>query len=259
MPFLLILGFLLANAVYGKTANIILTENNHINFNEKVTDEFVAKKQLELFTKNNLLFKHEPLYIVLDTPGGSVTAGLAFIDNLKSLGRPIHTITIFAASMGYQIVQEMGTRYITPSGTLMSHRGAVSGMSGQVPGELNSRLDHIGKLLEGMNQRAAKRLNMSLQDYKNAVVNELWSFGQGSVDSNQADVVANVSCSKELLSKSEQKQVETFFGSVEVSFSKCPLIAGPIAFKFSKDFKREYIPQVKKSLQKRNTVVNFQI
>jgi ATP-dependent Clp protease protease subunit len=146
MPFLLILGFLLANAVYGKSANIILTENNHINFNEKVTDEFVAKKQLELFTKNNLLYRHEPLYVVLDTPGGSVTAGLAFIDNIKSLGRPVHTITIFAASMGYQIVQELGIRYITPSGTLMSHRGAISGISGQVPGELKLSIEPYWKI-----------------------------------------------------------------------------------------------------------------
>jgi ATP-dependent Clp protease, protease subunit len=259
MQFLLILGFLLAKAVYGSPVHIVLNENNHINFNEKVTDEFVAKKQLELFTKNNLLFKNEPLYIVLDTPGGSVVAGLSFIDNLKSLGRPIHTITIFAASMGYQIVQEMGTRYITPSGTLMSHRGAISGMSGQVPGELNSRLDHIGKLLEGMNVRAAARLKMSLSAYKQSIVNELWSFGQQSVDTNQADAVASVSCSKSLLGKTEKKNLQSFFGSVEVEFSKCPIISGPVSIKFGKEVKREHIPLLRKQLEKRNRVVNTTI
>jgi hypothetical protein len=110
-----------------------------------------------------------------------------------------------------------------------------------------------------MNERASKRVKMSIESYKQAIVNELWSFGAGSVESNQADQVASVSCAKELLSKNEKRNVETLFGTVEVTFSRCPLVSGPIAFKFSKEFKAEFIPVVKRSLQKRNKVVKLSL
>lgn len=207
---------------------ITLTERNSVSFNQPVRDSYVAKKQAEILKKASELRFYESLYLVLDTPGGSVVDGLLFIDTLKSLNRPIHTITIFAASMGYQIVQELGTRYILPSGTLMSHRGAVGGLSGQVPGELNSRLVHIQNLLQRMNEAAAKRINIGVKEYQDAIVNELWSSGQGSVNSKQADQVVYVKCDKALASKTYTESVSTFLGNIDVEYSACPLISSPI-------------------------------
>ena len=235
MPKLILFLMLFCNAVMAKPVDIILTERNSVSFNKAFTSEYVAKKQLEIFSKNVLLAKSNPIYLIMDTPGGSVTAGLSFIDSLKSLKRPIHTITLFAASMGYQVVQELGTRYITPSGTLMSHRGAVSGIGGQVPGELNSRLNYIQGLLEQMNVRAAGRVSVGVEAYKASIVNELWIFGQQAVDTKNADAVANVTCDTKLSSSKYTEQLNTIFGRVDVVFSKCPLISGPIDFSFSKE------------------------
>lgn len=228
---------LLCSTAFAKPVDIVLTERNSVAFNQAFTSAYVAKKQLEVFSKNNMLARQEPLYLVMDTPGGSVGAGLSFIDSLKSLKRPIHTITLFAASMGYQVVQELGTRYITPSGTLMSHRGAVSGIGGQIPGELNSRLGYIQGLLEQMSARAASRLKMDVDSYRSSIINELWIFGQNAVETNNADAIANVVCDKKLTEGTYIQQFNTIFGAVDVVFSKCPLISGPIGFSFSKEFK----------------------
>jgi ATP-dependent Clp protease protease subunit len=235
MSKLLLLLMLFCNTVMAKPVDIILTERNSVSFNKPFTSDYVAKKQLEIFSKNALLSKSDPIYLIMDTPGGSVTAGLSFIDSLKSLKRPVHTITLFAASMGYQVVQELGIRYITPSGTLMSHRGAISGIGGQVPGELNSRLNYVQGLLEQMNIRAAGRINVGVEAYKASIVNELWIFGQQAVDTKNADAVANVTCDTKLSSSKYTEQLSTIFGRVNVVFSKCPLISGPIDFSFSKE------------------------
>jgi ATP-dependent Clp protease protease subunit len=247
---------LLAAMNQSKAANIVLTENNSVVFNKQVTGEYISKKTLEVLAKST---KANPIYLVLDTPGGSVTAGLQFIDSIKSLNVQVHTITLFAASMGYQMVQELGRRYITQSGTLMSHRGAVSGMSGQIPGELNSRVAFIQSLLDGMSERAAKRLNISKKDYDAAVVNELWSYGDAAVASNQADEIAKVTCSKELLSGSVTEVELTIFGPVEIVFSKCPLIVAPIKITFSRQIKFEDAQRIKHQLtnQKRKGFLTF--
>jgi ATP-dependent protease ClpP protease subunit len=254
---LLLTTSLLCSAAFAKPVEIILTERNSIVFNQAFKGEYVAKKQLEVISKNNLIPRKDPLYIVMDTPGGSVTAGLAFIDTVRSLKRPVHTITLFAASMGYQVVQELGTRFITPSGTLMSHRGAVSGMSGQVPGELNSRLGYIMSMLEDMNHRAANRVKMDVRDYRNAIINELWVYGHHAVARKHADVVASVTCDKKLSEGTVQEEFATLFGNIKVTYSKCPLISGPIDFQFSREFKPENKLKAIKEIQAKSRKINL--
>ncbi len=254
MSKILLILLCICSTAFAKNEEIVLTEDNSVVFNQQVSDEYASKKTLELMKKAKRV---NALYLVLDTPGGSVSAGLAFIDNIKSLKVPVHTITIFAASMGYQFVQELGTRYITPSGTLMSHRGAVGGLSGQVPGELNSRLNHIQAILNGMSSRAAARIGMDKKAYDNAIINELWISGEDAVNSKHADKLANVQCSKALIEDTYSEQLITLFGKVDVIFSKCPLISVPIGFSFGKEVKPEDMSKVKRLIEAKKKSINL--
>ena len=245
---------MLLNIAYAKDVDIVLTEANSVVFNQPVSSDYTSQKTLEILTKSA---STSPIYLILDTPGGSVVAGLKFIDTLKSLKVKVHTITLFAASMGYQMVQELGIRYITPSGTLMSHRGAISGISGQIPGELNSRINFISSILDGMSERASRRVNMSKQEYDAKIVNELWSFGQQAVNTNQADFVANVTCDKAIIKETYKQEVFTIFGVAVLKFSKCPLISSPIGVEFKKEVKPENFDKIKQLLQSRKSTVNI--
>jgi ATP-dependent Clp protease protease subunit len=253
IKFLILLSIVCSTAL-AKNEEIVLTKNNSVMFNQQVSNEYASKKTLEVIKKAKAGI---PLYLVLDTPGGSVTAGLAFIDAVKSLKVPVHTITIFAASMGYQFVQELGTRYIMPSGTLMSHRGAVGGLSGQVPGELNSRLNHIQAILSGMSARAAARIGMDKKAYDDAIINELWVSGEDAVNAKHADKLANVQCDKALIEETYEQQLTTIFGKVNIVFSKCPLISAPIDFHFGKEVKPEDILRVKRIIESNRKNVNL--
>jgi ATP-dependent Clp protease protease subunit len=244
----------ICSTALAKNEEIVLTEDNSIMFNQQVSEDYASKKTLEVMKKAK---KGIPLFLVLDTPGGSVTAGLAFIDAVKSLKVPVHTITIFAASMGYQFVQELGVRYITPSGTLMSHRGAVGGLSGQVPGELNSRLNHIQSILSGMSSRAAARVGMDKKAYDDAIVNELWVSGEEAVNSKHADKLANVQCDKALIEETYEDQRITIFGRVNVVFSKCLLISAPIKLSFGKEVKPEDMSKVKRLIEAKKKSINL--
>jgi ATP-dependent protease ClpP protease subunit len=128
----LILSLLMICSIsFAKVIN--LTEANSINFNNQFSGDFVAKKQIEAANK---CYDNEgsDIYVVLYTPGGSVQAGQLFFDTLNALPCNFHTITIFAASMGYQTVQNLKNRYILPSGILMSHRASLSGVRGEIGG-----------------------------------------------------------------------------------------------------------------------------
>jgi ATP-dependent Clp protease protease subunit len=216
---------------FANLKTIKLNSKNTINFNTPFDAMTVAQKQIELF---NLAATspEKDIYLVMYSPGGSVSAGSLFIDTAKALGKNIHTITIFSASMGYNTVQGLGKRYILPSGVLMSHRAYVSGLQGQFPGELNQRIKMLMSSTEKLDAVAAKRSGLSLEDYKKLIHNELWLTGEDAVKAGHADEVVQAVCD-ESLSGSFIKPFRTLFGIVNVEFSNCPLITGPISIRGS--------------------------
>lgn len=214
---------LLCSSVFAK--NIELTVDNHVSLRNEVTNESVSKLQLELSKKVlKRGLKTYPIYLVLDSPGGSISAGLDFIEFAKNIPN-IETVTLFSASMASAIVEALpGKRNIIQTGVLMFHR-ARGGVEGQFEsGELESRLEFYKKLVRVMEKTNADRLGISLESYKSKVINELWILGQDAIKEKAADEVVSISCTSALI---ESKLIESFsfMGmDIDVQFSGCPLI-----------------------------------
>lgn len=205
---------------------IVLTSKNSLSLRDVVMPDSVAKIQDKAIQLSQKLDKNEPIYLVLDTPGGSVDAGNQMIETLLALPNRVDTITIFAASMGFQTVQGLGKRYITPSGTLMSHR-AAGGVRGQIPGEAVTRLRWMLEDIQRMETRTAARLNMSLQDYQALIWNEYWVSGENAIKEGMADEEVLMRCDSSL-SGTKTEKVYTFFGPIKLVWSNCPLITYPL-------------------------------
>jgi len=76
----------------------------------------------------------EPISMYVNSPGGSVYAGLAVYDVMQYIKSPVHTyVTGMAASMGSFIAQagEPGHRYVMPRAITMIHQPS-SGTRGKV-------------------------------------------------------------------------------------------------------------------------------
>lgn len=224
----LICGMFVLNTSTASGDTLVLQDKNTVVFRGVVDDDTVTKAQVELAEKAKA---GRPLYLVLDTPGGSVEAGIDLIEHAKALGVPVHTVTIFAASMGFQTVQGLGNRYITSMGTLMSHR-ARGGMSGEFPGQLDNRISWIKRITEILDLRAALRMDMTLLNYQNKIRDEYWTVGADAVRDKAADKVVNVRCGAGL-DGTTTETVNTMFGAVKLVMSKCPLIRAPISIDLS--------------------------
>jgi ATP-dependent Clp protease, protease subunit len=76
----------------------------------------------------------KPLYMYINSPGGSVTAGMAMFDTMQYIGPQVHTICMGqAASMGSLLLAggEAGFRYSLPNSRIMLHQpsGGAQGVS----------------------------------------------------------------------------------------------------------------------------------
>lgn len=78
-----------------------------------------------------------PINLYINSPGGSVTAGLSIYDTMQFINSPVHTVVLGqAASMGSFLAQagEPGSRYVLPESRTMIHRvsSGTRGTSGSV-------------------------------------------------------------------------------------------------------------------------------
>lgn len=206
---------------------IVLGKRNTLVFRGVVTQLSVAQIQAEAMAMSSNLSPSEPIYLVLDTPGGDVIAGSILIDTLRALPNKVHTITLFAASMGFHIVESLDDRLILDSGTLMSHRMSISGIEGQVPGEAVTRLNQAVQMAERMDKEMAKRMGLTFEEYRAKIENELWLDGQDSVDANAADRTVYASCGEDMRGTHDEHMQVLFFNLL-VTFSDCPLIRFPV-------------------------------
>ncbi len=79
----------------------------------------------------------KPIKLYVNSPGGSVTAGLAIYDTMQFVKAPVHTMVMGqAASMGSFLAQAgaAGNRYVLPESRTMIHRvsSGTRGTSGSV-------------------------------------------------------------------------------------------------------------------------------
>ena len=234
---LVVLGIFLSVSLGSKTSSedIVLTSENHILFSGKVDGKSVAEAQIQLGRISKNLGKNETIYLVLDTPGGSVSDGNLFIDFAKSLPQKIKPICLFCASMGYHMFQSFNERLVFGSSTLMSHRASLGGMGGQVPGELVTRLNAIITTLGQMDEAVAKRIGTPVEDYRKLIHDELWLDGKSAVKLKHADRIAKITCSTDIVDGFTTRTEEVpGYGLVEMVFSKCPLISGMISYSVEK-------------------------
>jgi ATP-dependent Clp protease, protease subunit len=229
MKFLLAMFVTLFLAVPAFADTVVLSEANTVVMRYAFTDESVSKVILELVTKSAALPAKQPMYLFLDSPGGSVIAGNNLINAVKGLGREVKTITSFSASMGFITVQNLGERLVLEDGILMSHR-ATGGVSGQFPGEIDTRYLFWKKYLKNLLEPVAKRVGMTGDQLERKHYSEWWTTGEEAVAQNTADRVVTVKCDETMLSTKEET-VSTFFGPLVVTWAKCPLVKAPLAVK----------------------------
>lgn len=225
----LLLAALLFFSVPSIAEDVILTTQNTVTIRGAITGTSVTVAMLDIATQVVRRGTQKyTIYLVLDSPGGSIVAGDAFIQFAKTIPN-LDTVTIFSASMAAGIVEALpGRRLITENGILMFHR-ASGQFEGQFEdGEVESQLRLWKSIVRAMEIKNATRMGMGLQEYKDKIKDEYWLYGTEAVEKKGADAQVDIKCTPQLVKQKVRVFVESFFGSGEVQYSGCPLFRAPL-------------------------------
>lgn len=235
----------LALSFSAQARQITLTPDNTVTIRSEIDYGSTADAQLELMKLVAKRGKQTyPIYLVMDSPGGSIDAGNAFVELVKTIPN-LETVTLFAASMASSIVQQLpGKRLIVESGVSMYHR-AAGGFDGQFEdGELESRLGFYKDIVRNMEQKNADRMKLPLANYKALVKDELWILGKDGVKRGVADELVSTTCSAELLATHKTITMQVFVFTIDVQFNGCPLVrAGSVVGADNKTQYAKYLNQ----------------
>lgn len=117
-----------------------------------------------LFLESEDPDKEISLYI--NSPGGSITDGMAIVDTINYIKCPVSTICVgMAASMGAVLLASgaKGKRFATPNAEILIHQPLISGgLSGQTT-EIKIHADHMVKTREKLNKLLSEKTGQNLE------------------------------------------------------------------------------------------------
>ena len=105
------------------------------------------------------------IMLYINSPGGSVSAGMAIYDTMKYLKCEVSTLCIgLAASMGAFLLAAgaKGKRLALPNAEIMIHQPLLGGLQGQAS-DIKIHADHIIRIRERMNRIYAEQTGQTIE------------------------------------------------------------------------------------------------
>ena len=109
------------------------------------------------------------IHLYINSPGGSITDGMAIVDTMNYISCPVSTICVgLAASFGAVLLAngEKGKRFATPNSEILIHQPLIGGQGGGISGqatEIKIYSDHMIKTREKLNKLLSEKTGQPIE------------------------------------------------------------------------------------------------
>ena len=120
----------------------------------------------------------------INSPGGSITAGMAIYDTMRYIKSDVSTICVgIAASMGAFLLAggEKGKRFALPNSEILIHQPMMAGLRGQAT-DLQIHAEHILRTKLKMNQILSENTGRSLEEITNDTDRDHYMTAEEALD-----------------------------------------------------------------------------
>ena len=132
------------------------------------------------------------IQLYINSPGGSVTAGLAIYDTMQYIKCDVSTVCIgMAASMGAFLLSSgaKGKRISLPNSEIMIHQPLISGgLSGQCT-DIKIQSDHLVRIRQRMNEILAANTGKPIETIERDTERDNYMYAQEALEYGLIDKV----------------------------------------------------------------------
>ena len=168
-----------------------VTQNRTIRIIGEITDDTAAYicSEIRYLSRNS----GEPLTLILNSPGGSISAGMAIYDTLNASGCEVTTVVEgMAASMAAFLATcaaTKGRRFCQPNAEIMVHQ-PLGGVQGQAS-DISIAADHINSTKRKMTKIFADSVNLEKSKIKALTDRDTWLSAEDALKMGFVDHIGD--------------------------------------------------------------------
>jgi ATP-dependent Clp protease protease subunit len=173
----------------------------------RIQDQFLKERKIFLWGEvsdksakditEKLLFLEadapgEPITFYINTPGGSITAGMAVYDTMQLIRSPITVVvTGMAASMGSILLcgASKGKRLLYPHSRVLIHQPLISGQMVAVAVDIHIQAKEMERLRDELNAILAKSSGQSIEQIRKDTDRDFYMTAEEAIQYGLADSI----------------------------------------------------------------------
>ena len=131
--------------------------------------------------------------LYINSPGGSVSSGLAIYDTMRHIKAPVHTIGIgLAASMGSLLLAGGNRRSVLPHTKIMIHQPLISGGLGGRETDINILARDLSDTRASISEILSKHTGRSVKVIEKAIENDRYMNSKQALEFGLCDNIIEI-------------------------------------------------------------------
>ena len=164
-----------------------VTQNRTIHIIGEINDDTASYicSEIRYLSRNS----KEPLTLILNSPGGSISAGMAIYDTLNASGCEVTTVVEGMAAFLATCAATKGRRFCQPNAEIMVHQ-PLGGVQGQAS-DISIAADHINSTKRKMTKIFADSVNLEESKIKALTDRDTWLSAEDALKMGFVDHVGD--------------------------------------------------------------------
>ena len=151
-----------------------------------------AQDLVERFLYLESIDPGKPITFYIDTPGGSITDGMAIYDTIKMISSPVTVVvTGMAASMGSVLLcaAEKGNRFVFPHSRVLIHQPLISGRMIAPAVDINIQALEMERLRTELNRILSEASGQSMEKIIQDTDRDFYLNAEEAIEYGLADAI----------------------------------------------------------------------
>lgn len=115
----------------------------------------------------------KPIYILINSPGGSVLDGALIVSAMEASKAPVYTICMQLCASMAAVIHQHGTKRLMQDRSILMFHPAAGGFQGSFP-QMKSRFEVLERYVNKFNIKIASNGKMGLTEFNNRILGEWW-------------------------------------------------------------------------------------